>query len=294
MTNNILDIIIKNHSDFDNCAKNLHDYITSSKDFKNLLLDISIIPECISHDSSEEKLWAKASDIALSHAFKLLGLKSSVLNTRSDSADVIAASVYHNYNLVADAKSFRLSRTAKNQKDFKIVSLSHWRKDAEYAVLCAPYFQYPFKQSQIYSQAIEHNVNILSWEHLIFLIENNIIENSAINLSPLWNFSYNYGKDIIFSDIKNCFINFFDKILCETFAIDYDKFIIFLKKQKRLLKQRGEYEAHFWQNEIDKILKYSRRKAINELIKSKKINEKIIQINNFIKRLNSGIQTDTR
>ena len=64
--------------------------------------------------------------MVLARAFRELGLKSTVLRERSDSADVIAESKFHCYTLVADAKSFRLSRTAKNQKDFKVTALSNW------------------------------------------------------------------------------------------------------------------------------------------------------------------------
>ena len=92
----------------------------------------------------------------------------------ADSADVLAESPIHGYTLVADAKAFRMSRTAKNQKDFKVTALSSWRNDNDFAVLCAPYFQYPSKSSQIYAQALEKNVCLLSWEHFIFLINNQV------------------------------------------------------------------------------------------------------------------------
>ena len=107
-------------------------------DFIHTLRQIGIIPECIAHDSTEEKLFSKASDAVLSRAFREIGLKSAVLKERGDAADVLAESPIHGYTLVADAKAFRMSRTAKNQKDFKVVALSGWRKDSEYAVLCAP------------------------------------------------------------------------------------------------------------------------------------------------------------
>ena len=76
------------------------------------------IPENYGHDSSEEKLYSKYTDVLLSAAFDHIGLVSNVLSERGDAADVEA--VGPDYSLVADAKVFRLSRTAKNQKDFKI------------------------------------------------------------------------------------------------------------------------------------------------------------------------------
>ena len=96
--------------------------------------------------------------------------------------DVIAESRVYGYSMVSDAKAFRLSRTAKNQKDFKVSALSAWRRDNDYAVLCAPYFQYPAKTSQIYSQALSNNVCLLSWEHLIFMIERGVKESQVLNI----------------------------------------------------------------------------------------------------------------
>jgi len=48
------------------------------------------IPECFGHDSSEEKLYSKYTDILLSIAFRFIGLKSHVLTERADAADVEA------------------------------------------------------------------------------------------------------------------------------------------------------------------------------------------------------------
>jgi type II restriction enzyme len=79
------------------------------------------IPESYAHDSSEEKLYSKYTDCLLSEIFKFIGLRSIILKERSDTADVEAFA--KNYSFVADAKSFRLSRTAKNQKDFKIQAM---------------------------------------------------------------------------------------------------------------------------------------------------------------------------
>ena len=82
------------------------------------LIQVGIMPEVFEHDSSEEKLWSKFSDVILSKALDCIGLQSEVLRTRGNSADVYSRA--KNYTLVSDAKCFRLSRTAKNQKDFKV------------------------------------------------------------------------------------------------------------------------------------------------------------------------------
>jgi hypothetical protein len=173
------------HMDFEEASSALEEYINTEPQFLETLKQIGTIPESIAHDSTEEKLFSKASDAVLSRAFREIGLKSTVLKERGDSADVLAESPIHGYTLVADAKAFRMSRTAKNQKDFKIAALSGWRKDSEYAVLCSPYFQYPSKNSQIYVQAISHNVCLLSWEHLIFLLEHCIKETQALSFAKI-------------------------------------------------------------------------------------------------------------
>ncbi len=130
--------------DFKESTEKIRKYIDniSDKDFKEIVKQIGTIPENIEHDSTEEKLYSKASDIVLARCFRLLGLASRALEERADSADILAESISgYNYSLVADAKCFRLSRTAKNQKDFKVSNLSDWRgSENEYAVLVAPYF----------------------------------------------------------------------------------------------------------------------------------------------------------
>lgn len=142
----------------------------------------------------------------LARAFREMGLKAAVLQERGDSADVIAESRIFDYTFAADAKAFRMSRTAKNQKDFKVSALSVWRKDNDYAVLCAPYFQYPTKTSQIYAQALTDNVCLLSWEHLAFMLENGIKESETLNLSVIWDFCSSLTSRVAVSDMKKNFL----------------------------------------------------------------------------------------
>ena len=84
-----------------------------------LVSQIGSIPEDIGHDSTEEKLYAKVSDILLAKSLIEMNLEATVLTQRADCADVVAQSHYHRYSLVGDAKAFRLSRTARNAKDYK-------------------------------------------------------------------------------------------------------------------------------------------------------------------------------
>ena len=126
------------------------------------------IPERYSHDSSEEKLYSKYTDIVLSKAFTSMGINSLVLTERADAADVEC--VAEEFSFVADAKAFRLSRTAKNQKDFKVQAMDNWKHGKPYAIVVSPIYQLPSTTSQIYQQAITRSVCVFSYTHLAVLV----------------------------------------------------------------------------------------------------------------------------
>ena len=126
------------------------------------------IPEIYGHDTSEEKLYSKYSDALLAVSFAYMGFDAIVYTERGDSADVEAKDT--NYSFVADAKCFRISRTAKNQKDFKVQAMDTWKKGHPHALLICPLYQMPTKSSQIYQQAAQRNVAILTYSHLAILI----------------------------------------------------------------------------------------------------------------------------
>ena len=128
----------------------------------------SAIPESYGHDSSEEKLYSKYTDALISASYSYIGLESAVLTERADSADVEA--VAEDYSFVADAKVFRLSRTAKNQKDFKVQAMDNWKHGKPFAMIVCPLYQLPSRASQIYSQAAARNVCIFSYSHLAVLV----------------------------------------------------------------------------------------------------------------------------
>ncbi|MBM3476913.1 MAG: HindIII family type II restriction endonuclease [Armatimonadetes bacterium] len=126
------------------------------------------VPEHYGHDSSEEKLYSKYTDAVVREALSAIGLRSTIITARADSADVQARA--SGYSLVADAKAFRLSRTAKNQKDFKVQAMDGWRSGNTYATVVCPVYQLPSRSSQIYRQAIAENVCILTYSHLAALV----------------------------------------------------------------------------------------------------------------------------
>ncbi len=140
------------------------------------------IPERYAHDSSEEKLYSKYTDIVIHEAYAAIGLTSVVLKERADVADVEC--VCSNYSFVADAKAFRLSRTAKNQKDFKVEAMDNWKHGKPFAMVVCPVYQLPSRSSQIYQQAAARSVCIGTYTHLAVLVRYADIagQSSAISL----------------------------------------------------------------------------------------------------------------
>lgn len=254
----------------------------SKKDFIPIVTEIGTIPEDIAHDSSEEKLYAKVADIVLAKCFQELGLSANVIKTRANCADVSAKSNFHSYSLVGDAKAFRLSRTAKNQKDFKVQSMAHWKGDCEFSVLVCPFFQYPRSRSQIYTQALDNNVLLSSWEHLSFLLKNDIVETECVSLAPIWNSSYTIAKAYSRADKEVIFWDKQDAILCELIKKDFKELQDVFKDYKEGIIHRGHAEIFYFENVINDISGYSKEKAIAELIKTKKLNEKIRSIQEYI------------
>jgi hypothetical protein len=135
------------------------------------------IPESYPHDSSEEKAYSKYTDALLAEVFRAVGMKSLVLKERGDAADVeVFARLY---SFVGDAKAFRLSRTAKNQKDFKVQAMDVWKRGKPYAMVVCPIYQLPNKASQIYEQATVRNVCIFTYSHLALLVRYSLLDGNA-------------------------------------------------------------------------------------------------------------------
>ena len=247
-----------------------------------LVTEIGAIPEDIAHDSSEEKLYAKVADIVLAKCFQELGFSSTTNKERANCADVIAKSRYHSYSLVGDAKAFRLSRTAKNQKDFKVKSMVDWKGDNDFAVLVCPYYQYPKSNSQIYGQALDGNVVLFSWENLSILLENSIIESSGLSLASIWNISELISKKTSVSDKNSAFLNTQNVLIQDFFKLDKVLFDNKFKVFRDSIKQRGNSEIDFWKKQIELIKSLSKDEAITKLLSSLKLNEKIASIKKYI------------
>lgn len=280
-------IRMNSNLDFAAACDNLQSILfdISRTDVLSLITEIGIIPEDIGHDSSEEKLYAKVSDILFAKALKEMNFEVNVLRERSNCADIIAQSKYHSYSLVGDAKSFRLSRTAKNAKDFKVDSMVHWREDNDFSVLVCPYFQYPKSNSQIYRSALNGNVSLFSWEYLYIILSINIRESEDIDLRELWNQSHNLMQQTNMADANKCFIQQQDANIREIIGLTEEQFGNHFNNIKKSIIYRGNEEIDYYKSEIDRIKRLNREDAIKELLISMKLNSKIETIKRFINQV---------
>ena len=262
--------------DFAAASNNLQSVLfdISRTDVLSLITEIGIIPEDIGHDSSEEKLYTKVSDILFAKALKEMNC-----------ADIIAQSKYHNYSLVGDAKAFRLSRTAKNAKDFKVDSMVHWKEDNDFSVLACPYFQYPKSNSQIYRSALNGNVSLFSWEYLYIILSENIRESEDVNLRELWNQSHNIMQQTNMADANKCFIQQQDANIREIIGLTEEQFNNHFNNIKGSIVYRGNEEIRYYESEIARIQQLNREDAIRELLISMKLDSKIETIRRFINQV---------
>ena len=144
---NLDDIQTNSYPDLQQYSKAIEVKLRKFKDeygldcFLDLFRLSANIPESIKPDSSEEKVYSKYTDTLLSLMFNFIGIPSKVLAARSDSADVVSVDKQFGLDFVSDAKAFRLSRTAKNQKDFKIAAMDKWKGYRSQAILVCPVYQ---------------------------------------------------------------------------------------------------------------------------------------------------------
>ena len=233
------------------------------------------VPEHYGRDSSEEKLYSKYTDAVVSEALNAIGLQSIVIRERADSADVQATG--DDYSLVADAKAFRLSRTAKNQKDFKIEALSDWRGDSDFALVVCPIYQLPIRTSQIYQQAINRNVCILSYSHLASLVglaDNQSTTSATRGLSVILN------RVSVLQPSKSASAYWIgiNEGLVQALGDDRN-----LWTQEKVASQEGLSIAKgesimYLRRERERLLRLSHREAINELVRISGIDSRIRKV----------------
>ena len=233
------------------------------------------IPETFGYSSTEEKLYSKYTDCVLSECFRAFGMTSVVLTGRGDAVDVEAATA--DWTLVADAKAFRLSRTAKNQKDFKIQALDGWRYSKRFAIVVCPIYQLPRSSSQVYRQATTRNVCILSYSHLAVVVA---ASTSTANPSKALVLLYDLlvtveamnpesGATAYWGPLNQQFVQ--NGVAAAHWAAEKRA------AQESLDLAKAE-AAHAFSLERDVILRMSQAEAVQALLKGSRVQEKIRKV----------------
>jgi len=199
-----------------------------------------------------------------------------VLKERADAADVEAFA--KDYSFVADAKAFRLSRTAKNQKDFKVQAMHGWKRGKPFAMVVCPIYQLPTSSSQIYQQPTTQNVCVFNYSHLALLLSYSEVEGQAKAQQLLKTIfetiqALNPSKNATdyWLAINKVILSFSKKIqplwdiekgvATESIAIAKEEALTFLAQER------------------EKIMRMSHKEALKELIKVHKIESRIKTIN---------------
>ncbi len=180
------------------------------------------------------------------------------------------------YTIVGDAKAFRLSRTAKNQKDFKVGALDDWRKTDTFACLIAPLYQFPTSKSQIYQQAERRNVTLLSYVHLRFLLD----FGSGASLKGLWE----APGGVTPSEEARVYWERIETVILDLTGQSQSELTAYKQFEVTQTREIGEEGITYWQSMINNYRAMSRKEAIEALIKSHKIEEKIRAIQRMINK----------
>ena len=197
---------------------------------------------------------------------------------RADVADVEGFG--SGFSFVADSKAFRLSRTAKNQKDFKVQAIDRWKHGKPYAMLVCPIYQLPSRNSQIYLQAITRSVCIFTYSHLSLLVRyaHEVSNGKAVDLL------HGIFKTIPALNPSKSAVDYWlginKTMLAYTRAIS--KLWLDEKRAAAESIEIAKVEAlKYWAAEREKIMRMSREEALEKLIKASKINSKIETIKNI-------------
>ena len=230
------------------------------------------IPESYGPDTSEEKLYSKYTDAVIHEAYATMGFTSLVLTERADVADVEC--VTDDYSFVADAKAFRLSRTAKNQKDFKVQAMDDWKHGKPYAMVVCPVYQLPYRTSQIYQQAAARSVCIATYTHLAVLVRY-AYESTRSKAVGLVREVFRTVEAMNPSKSANSYWQAVNRTL-----LDFDDIIGKIWREEKLASNESilisrEEALTFLAAERERIMRLSRTEAIREVLKWKRLDSKI-------------------
>ena len=237
------------------------------------------IPETYGHGSIEEKLYSKYTDVVIHEAFKAAGFTSLVLKERTDTADVEC--VTDDYSFVADAKAFRLSRTAKNQKDFKVQAMDNWKHGKPYAMIVCPVYQLPYRSSQIYQQASSRSVCIATYT-LLAVLTRFVQETTKFRTVELVHEIFKTVEAL--NPSKNA-VNYWKAV--NRTLLDFDNRISSIWREEKLASNEAiliskEEALTFLAAERARIMRLSRDEAISEVLMWRKLDNKVQAVQSVV------------
>lgn len=261
---------------FDEKSRALEEFISglNDKDLQVLLSEVGFIPESYEHDSSEEKVYAKAMDIVVAVALRKATYNCVISVERSNTADVIALTdVGTHHKLVLDAKAFRLSRTALNPKDYKIEALDQWRGDADYACLVAPIAGFPQGDSRLFAEAVRYNVTLLTFSHLQFMLEHGV--DATERLIPLWNAASVVRDDSGNTPDATQYWASVDRVFCEVLKIDMELWKASRRRYFQSMIQVADKQIAYYETERAKLDTLTKEELVRIASDALKLDNKI-------------------
>lgn len=266
------------HLTFDSKASLIADALrdVDNPAFVNLLTSAGCIPEAYDHDSSEEKLYAKAMDILVCESFTRVGYDARVNQERSGAADVTATwsdKSRSPHSLVIDAKAFRLSRTALNPKDYKIEALSTWKRDANFALLIGPVAGFPEGTSRLYAEALRYKVVLLSYSHLAFMAEHAVA--GTFNPINIWASSSSISQRHGDSPSAAQYWAAFDSIFQQSLGVEPAYWHNTSQRYLSNLLQVAESQVSYFERVKDEIRDKPHEELVSLAIDALKIDNKI-------------------
>lgn len=163
--------------------------------------------------------------------------------------------------------------------------MAHWRGDCDYSVLVCPYYQYPKSKSQVFKDALDNNISLFSWEYLYILLKEGVKEDASTNLKELFNQSAVIADGTTVANAKANFLMQQNKNSADIINMPQSQFFNYFDDIKKMLVKRGYTEISYYENEINRVKQLKREDAINELLKSMKLDSKITTIKQFIEQI---------
>lgn len=244
-----------------------------------LLLELSgYIPDLYSHDSSEETLYSKFVELLVCEWAQRIGFDESFLPTTKSGTEDIAI-MDKNYVIVADAKSFRLSRSqaAPNPKDvIKVDDYKNWIKKYDDKVKLGGLTTFPqmheWKKSSKVHMDLTNKHNKIVWfyyGHLSAILKFKIDKSKIINFYE--SYDEMFPQQIAPKDNpKDQYLDKLQNYIFDGHLSEYEKYMNSLNQVNALIKkmalekideeidnvQKEIFETIHSFEDIDKLKKY--------------------------------------